>query len=211
MKITKLGHCCLLIEEKGRTILTDPGAWTTAQNEVTGIDIILITHEHPDHLHLESLKTVLTNNPQAIIITNSSVGKILTEATISFQLLEDQQAETFQDIHISGFGQDHAVIYPTLPVVQNTGYMIEKRFFYPGDAFPNISLPVEILAVPIIGPWMTMAQALDWAIGIQPKIAFPVHDGMLNPREWIYKTPMKILGDAGIQFDPIEPKTSREY
>jgi len=28
MKITKLGHCCLLIETKGKRVLTDPGSYT---------------------------------------------------------------------------------------------------------------------------------------------------------------------------------------
>ncbi len=47
MNITKIGHCCLLIKEQGLTILTDPGTWTTDQNNLTGIDVVLITHEHP--------------------------------------------------------------------------------------------------------------------------------------------------------------------
>ena len=38
MNITKLGHCCLLIEEKGLRILTDPGAYSTGQNEIKNID-----------------------------------------------------------------------------------------------------------------------------------------------------------------------------
>ena len=37
MKITKLRPCCLLIKEGGLQILTDPGAWSTGQNEVRDI------------------------------------------------------------------------------------------------------------------------------------------------------------------------------
>ncbi|MBI2052837.1 MAG: MBL fold metallo-hydrolase, partial [Candidatus Ryanbacteria bacterium] len=29
MKITKFGHCCLLIKENGVRILTDPGTYST--------------------------------------------------------------------------------------------------------------------------------------------------------------------------------------
>lgn len=60
MKVTKFGHCCLLIEEEGLRILTDPGSYSTRQNDVQNIDVILITHEHPDHLHIESLKNRMT-------------------------------------------------------------------------------------------------------------------------------------------------------
>lgn len=62
------------IEEGRLRILTDPGSYTTTQNDVKNIDIILITHEHPDYFHLDSLKTVLINNPNATIITNKGVG-----------------------------------------------------------------------------------------------------------------------------------------
>src|SRR3990167_7420555 len=54
MKIKKIGHCCLRIEEQETVILTDPGVFSTLQNEEQGIDIVLITHEHGDHLHIES-------------------------------------------------------------------------------------------------------------------------------------------------------------
>ena len=59
MKLTKLGHCCLLIEINGIRFLTDPGNYTTAQNEVKNLHCIVISHEHTDHLHIESLKTGL--------------------------------------------------------------------------------------------------------------------------------------------------------
>lgn len=52
MKITKFGHCCLLIEENGVRILTDPGTYSTQQSEVKNIDFVLITHEHADHFQL---------------------------------------------------------------------------------------------------------------------------------------------------------------
>ena len=50
MQITKFGQCCLLIEVAGKRILTDPGRFSVSQNDVSNIDIILITHEHADHL-----------------------------------------------------------------------------------------------------------------------------------------------------------------
>lgn len=180
MKITKLGHCCLLIQEQGLHILTDPGAWTTAQNEIQNIDLILITHEHPDHLHMESLQTVLANNPQARIITNSGVGKILTQKNIHFELLEHGQETLFQSVRIEGYGSKHAYIYKTIPEVINTGYFISNCFFYPGDALYDPGKPVEILALPVSGTWLTLAQALDYAIRVRAKKCFPVHDGMLK-------------------------------
>jgi len=82
MKVTKFGHCCLLIEEKGLRILTDPGSYSTAQNDIKNIDVILITHEHADHMHIPSLKNCIKNNPKARIITNKGVAKMLDNEKI---------------------------------------------------------------------------------------------------------------------------------
>lgn len=211
MQITKLGHCCLLIEDNGTVIMTDPGAWTTAQNEIKGVDIILITHEHADHFHLESLRKVLTNNPPAVIVTNSRVVGLLAENNIAATLLEHEQAKTFRGLTIAGFGTEHATIYPTVPNVMNTGYLIQNRFFYPGDALTHSGVPIEILAMPMAGPWMKLSEAIDWAKALKPKVCIPVHDGMLQPREWIYRLPMALLPEIGITFDPIELGTSKSY
>src|SRR3989344_5644853 len=50
------------IEENGVRILTDPGTYSTQQSEVKNIDFVLITHEHADHFHIDSLKALLKNN-----------------------------------------------------------------------------------------------------------------------------------------------------
>jgi L-ascorbate metabolism protein UlaG (beta-lactamase superfamily) len=211
MRITKLGHCCLLIEDQGKVIMTDPGAWTTAQNEITGVDFVLITHEHPDHFHVESLKKVLVNNPQATVVTNSRVRDLLVEQNIPVIVLEHEQQKDLAGINVAGFGSQHALIYSALPRVVNTGYFIQNRFFYPGDAFTIPGVPVEIAAMPMIGPWMKLAEAIDWAKELKPRVCIPVHDGMLQPREWIYGLPSKILPEAGIQFNPLELGKTKDY
>ncbi len=61
MKIKKIGHCCLVIEINGKRIMTDPGSFInrTGKNWKQCIDLILYTHEHQDHYHLETLKEFL--------------------------------------------------------------------------------------------------------------------------------------------------------
>lgn len=200
MKITKLGHCCLLVEEGSLRILTDPGAWTTAQNEVAGIDVILITHEHQDHLHVESVQKILQNNPQANIYANKSVGKILDQHGIPHMLLEHGQKAEVMGVVIEAYGERHAHIYETMPDVVNTGYFLAGRFFYPGDAFYNLGRPVEVLALPVAGPWMKISEAIDYARAIKPKKCFPVHDGMLKITGPFHLVPQKALGQQGIEM-----------
>lgn len=211
MRVTKFGHCCLLIEENGLRILTDPGSYTTAQTEVKDLDIILITHEHPDHLHTESLKTAIQNNPQARVITNAAVGKLLDEAGIKYEVINDKDSITVKDVLIEAREEEHAVIYPTLSRVRNTGFLFANKFFYPGDAFIKPGKPIEILALPVAGPWVKISDAIDYALELQPKRCFPVHDGMLKSGGPFHLVPPQILGPKGIAFEVIEEGQDQEY
>jgi len=212
MKITKLGHCCLVIEYKGKRILTDPGSYSSSQNEVKDIDLILITHEHPDHLHIESLEMILQNNPQIKIITNTSVGEIIKQKGIIFDIVEDGQNTIFDEILIEGFGTKHEEIYQEMGRVQNTGYFIDNKLFCPGDAFTNPGKPIEILALPIVAPWMHFKTAIQYAIEVKPKTIFPVHDGMLIPGRVgpIYRLPPQIFEPYNIKFIPLQEGESFE-
>ncbi|MCR4311516.1 MAG: MBL fold metallo-hydrolase [Candidatus Taylorbacteria bacterium] len=211
MKITKLGHCCLVIEEKGIRIMTDPGAWSTLQSEEKNINYIFITHEHQDHFHLESLKKVLENNPEANIVTNSAVGKLLAIEEIPYRVLEDGQSDDFSGIFVEGHGEKHAEIYKDFGQVQNTGYFFANRFFYPGDAFFNPDKSVEILALPVCGPWVKMSDVIEYAKALKPTLAFPVHDGMLKVIGPFHGVPQALLPSEGVTFIPLLEGETREF
>lgn len=206
MHITKLGHCCLLIKVDGVTILTDPGAYSDKQNTVSGVDVVLITHEHPDHLHVDSLKEVLKNNPNAKIISNAGVGAKLDEVGIPYSLLQGRETGDAHGVPLEAFDCKHEEIFEEFGQVQNTGYLIAKRLFYPGDAFFDPQRPIDILALPVAGPWCTIADAVHYALTVKPKKAFPVHDGMFLPGRGnvSHNLPGKILPENGIEFIPLK-------
>jgi L-ascorbate metabolism protein UlaG (beta-lactamase superfamily) len=209
MKITKLGHCCLIIETNGIRFLTDPGNYTTEQDTVTGIDCIVISHEHTDHLHIESLKTVLQNNPGAEVICNFSVGKILDKKSIPYHKISDGEKITYKGIEISGHGVKHELIFRDFEQVENTGYLFDGTLFYPGDAFYNPGVAVDILAFPIGGPWSNISQSLEYVLDVKPRIAFPVHDGNLIRHGLTTRLPGLKLPEAGIEFVSLE--LGKEY
>lgn len=203
MKITKIGHCCLLIEEKGLRILTDPGAWSEAQNELKNIQLILITHEHQDHFYLDSLKQVLKNNPEAKIITNLSVNKLLLAENIQSEILETDKITNFQGLNLKALGKEHAEIYNDFGRVENTGFLLGEKFFYPGDAFTLPEVPIEVLALSVCGPWLTIKQSINFALAVKPKMAFPVHDGMLKIFGPFHAVPQKLLKEQAVEFIPL--------
>lgn len=204
MKIKKLGHSCFVVDEKGLRILVDPGSYTTSQEEERNIGVVLITHEHPDHLHVESLKKVLESNPEAVVITNKSVGTILDKEGIKYEIVLHGQSKTVGGVLFEGFGEKHAAVYGDIGVVENTGYFMGERLFYPGDSFYNPGKSTYILALPAGGPWMKFCEAVDYAKAVSPQNAFPVHDAMFKSPDFEHERLKMILEKFEIKFVPMK-------
>lgn len=210
MKITKLGHCCLLIETKGKRILTDPGSYTVeAHSKLENLDYILFTHEHQDHYHLESLKVILEKNPNVVVYTNSSVGELLEKEGVAHTKIDHNQGVSLGEVTVIGIGEKHAQMHTSVPLSANMGFLIDGRLWYPGDAFTDPERPVEILALPVSGPWMKIGEAVDYALMLKPKVAFPVHDGTRFGAA--HNLPAKILPNEGIEFVVMIEGDSKEF
>lgn len=212
MRITKFGHSCLLVEEKGARILIDPGVFSNGFEELTGLDAVLITQEHPDHYNPDYLYTILGKNPQATVITNSDTAELVKQAGIPYRILDNGQTTSIKDIPVKGFGMDHAIIHPSIPVVRNTGYLLANKLFHPGDSYTIPTTAVEILAMPVGGPWLKISDTIDYAIKVKPKIVFPIHDGMFNKAGLALSRGLasEMLPEAGIEWVIIEDGESKE-
>ncbi|HVZ75882.1 MAG TPA: MBL fold metallo-hydrolase [Candidatus Paceibacterota bacterium] len=181
MKITKFGHCCMLIDIDGVKILTDPGSFTTEQNDVTGLDAVLITHSHGDHYHADSVPHLKNNNPDAIFVTNAEVGELLKKENVEFTKVGDGEKTDVKGISIEGFGTKHAEIYGDMGQVENTAYLVAEKFYFPGDNFEIPRKSVDVLALPVAGPWLKIKDVINFAKEIKARTAFGVHDGMIVP------------------------------
>lgn len=205
MKITKFGHCCLLVEIAGKRVLTDPGAFSVGYEGLTDIDIILITHEHADHCHTDSIAAIVATNPDVTIVANSSVARILKEKNLETSILEGRQAVTIDGLSLEAYDGPHAEIFETFGLVQNTGYLLAESFFYPGDSYIEPGKPVEVLALPVAGPWCKSSEALAYALRVMPAIATPVHDAVLSEDgiKVVYGLFARTLSEHGVAFQPL--------
>jgi L-ascorbate metabolism protein UlaG (beta-lactamase superfamily) len=180
MRLTKLGHSCLLVEEGGARLLLDPGNLSAGFEELEGLTAVLFTHQHADHLDQQRLRGLLDRNPGARVVSDPGSAEPLGRAGVEVEVVADGQELDVGGVGVRVAGRDHAVIHPDIPVVPNVGYLVGGRLFHPGDAFTRPGQPVEVLAVPAGAPWLKLSEPIDYLRAVRPRVAVPVHDQVLS-------------------------------
>ncbi len=182
MEITHLGHSCVLVEVAGARLLVDPGSFSSGFEELTGLDAVLITHAHPDHVDAERLPQLLEANDGAALITEPALAAQLSEMGARAM----HPGETFEagGATVEALGGEHALIHPDVPRIGNVGLLVraqgEPTLLHPGDSYAAVPDGVDVLALPLNAPWAASAQTADFLRAVAPPVAFAVHDALLS-------------------------------
>src|SRR4051812_15498050 len=116
MNIKKLKHCCMLIDIGKIRVMTDPGIFSLEEHaKVKSADIVLITHEHADHFHIESLKALISRSKDIEVIVNDAVGEILTKEGIKHRVMKHGDKIEVKGVKLEAIGEKHAIIHKSLP------------------------------------------------------------------------------------------------
>lgn len=189
MRITHLGHSAVLVETDAARVLVDPGNFSDTWHGLTDLDAILITHQHPDHADPEHLPALVKANPHAKVYVEPSI--VLAEEAGKFpEIGSDALAAGEQvvvgDLLVTGVGGQHAIIHRDLPSIGNVGFVLRSEgqptLFHPGDALTAVPNGVDIVGVPMMGPWAAMKETIDFVRAVGALEGFPIHDGLLNER-----------------------------
>jgi L-ascorbate metabolism protein UlaG (beta-lactamase superfamily) len=185
VKITHLGHSCVLVEIGEARILIDPGAFTHGFEELTGLDAVLVTHQHLDHLDVERLPVLLEANPEARLLTEAEAAAELEKVGIEAEPLHVGNQIRFGAAQVTGVGGIHAEIHADIPRVGNVGLLLSEdggsTLFHPGDAYAAVPAGVDILAVPLSAPWAKFSETADFVRAVRPGLLFPIHEAVLSP------------------------------
>ncbi|CAM5622958.1 MBL fold metallo-hydrolase [Streptomyces avidinii] len=179
MKLTKRLHSCVQLEKDGHTLVIDPGAFSEPDAGL-GADVLLVTHEHPDHFEEGRLRAALDANPAARLWTLRSVAEKLAPAYPG-RVHTVGHGDTFSaaGFEVQVHGELHAEIHPDLPRVTNVGYLVEGSLFHPGDALTVPGAPVDTLMLPVHAPWNKIAEVIDYVREVKPRVAVDIHDAYL--------------------------------
>ncbi|MBT1672434.1 MBL fold metallo-hydrolase [Curtobacterium flaccumfaciens] len=179
MEVTKLEHACQIITEGNTRLVLDPGNFTRPV-DVTGVVAVVVTHEHPDHVTPEQLHRILAANPDAVVFGPEGVRAALADSGIAVEVVTDGDHRTVGPFELSFHGTRHQLIHSSVPIVDNTGVLVNGRLFHPGDSYTDPGVPVEVLAAPVGAPWLKVGEMMDAVAAIAPSRAYPIHEATLS-------------------------------
>jgi L-ascorbate metabolism protein UlaG (beta-lactamase superfamily) len=188
VQITHLGHSCVLVEAGSTRLLLDPGGFTPGWETTEGLDAVLVSHEHADHLDRDRLPALLARNPGARLVTEPGVaGQLTGSVDREPEGLEAGSSTTIAGLRVTATGGRHAVIHADIPRVGNVGYLVAETsgtgptLYHPGDMLEAVPEGVDVLAVPIVAPWEAIKETVDFVRAVGAPVAFPIHDAVLTP------------------------------
>ncbi|MGD8740161.1 MAG: MBL fold metallo-hydrolase [Desulfobacterales bacterium] len=188
LQITFIGHGSLMFAFGGKIIHVDPFSRLTDYSKMPQADMILLTHEHPDHLDLKALDSLRADKTKIILTENCAQqvkgGIIMKNGDVkTVDGLKIEAVPAYNLVHMRSEG------VPFHPKGNGNGYVItfgDKRIYVAGDT-ENISemkqlKDIDIAFLPMNLPYtMTPEMVADAARAFKPKILYPYHYGKTDP------------------------------
>lgn len=208
MKVTKLEHSGLLVENNGVCLVCDPIEVEQKLPAFTNVKTVIITHVHGDHFNQAIVDRIRLGNPDVKIFTTEENAANIPDSTA----VTDGDLVNVDGFDLKFFGRDHAAIIPGQVPCQNIGVVINGTIANPGDSFDLPPEKIELLCVPVSGPWCKTIESINYLKDVAPKVAIPFHDAILSEfgkginNNWLKRT----AEELGADYRPLSPGESME-
>jgi L-ascorbate metabolism protein UlaG (beta-lactamase superfamily) len=201
-RIVYVGHATVLIELDGVRLLTDPvlGGWVgplrrhgaaPAAEVSEGLDAVLISHLHRDHVDWRSLRRLAPGVP---LIVPAGTGAFFARHGMSAVVeLAPGQSHEVRPIVVTATPADHEIGRRGVEA-EPIGFLVEgtRRVYFAGDTdlFDGMAglRPLDLALLPVwgwgptLGPGhMNPGRAAQAAALLRPRVAVPIHWGAFYP------------------------------
>jgi L-ascorbate metabolism protein UlaG (beta-lactamase superfamily) len=210
VSVTWIGHATVLVEAGDTRVLTDPALMArmvhlrrrVAVPAVDPVDVVLISHVHMDHLHLRSLRTVVTNTHLLVPtgarrLVEALPAACLTEVTRGDRVVLAAASGLTPEVSVQVVEANHSDRRgPHSKIVAApVGYLIrigDITIYFAGDTdlFDDMSTlgRIDLALIPIWGWGPTLGElhldpdsAATATERIDPRQVLPIHWGTYSP------------------------------
>jgi L-ascorbate metabolism protein UlaG (beta-lactamase superfamily) len=191
LTIHPVRHASLVLTWNGKRIVADPTAYPPTPNSAAADfrgpnppDLILITHEHPDHFSVPTL-TELAGPGTVIVAPQSVYAKMPAALQAKTKVMKNGDKGDYAGIAVEAVPEynispDRLKFHPK---GRDNGYVLNlggKRVYLAGDTeeTPELkNLPnIDIAFIPMNLPYTQTAEAAaQWVKDFKPKIVYPYH------------------------------------
>jgi len=184
LKITFIGHASLMFTFGGKVIDVDPVMSETDYKKMPKADLILITHEHYDHMDPKAVAAVRKDS--TVIILTAKCAATIKDGTVmknggtrTVESIKIEAVPAYNILHKRPSGE------PFHPKGDGNGYILtfgDKRVYVAGDTENTPEMKslkdIDVAFLPMNLPYtMTPDQVADAAKAFKPKILYPYHYG----------------------------------
>ena len=182
--ITFIGHGSLMMEFKGKIIHVDPFGELADYSQLPKADIVLITHDHGDHLDLGALEKIRTENT-IVVLTELCMAQVKDGIVMHNGGTREVGGLTVTAVPAYNIVNKRPDGSPFHPKGAGNGYIItfgDTRIYVAGDtentpemkALENISIAFLPMNLPYT---MTPEMVADAVRAFRPRILYPYHFG----------------------------------
>ncbi|HTP13918.1 MAG TPA: MBL fold metallo-hydrolase [Bacteroidota bacterium] len=190
IEITFLGHGSVMFSYNGRVVYVDPVSQYADFSKMPKATLILVTHEHGDHLDNGAIEKIRTDKttvvcsvvcgskiPGAVVLKNGSSNEVdgmNVEAVPAYNLVHMRSEGV--PYHAKGAGNGYVMSFG------------DKRIYVAGDTenIPEMSNlgKIDVAFLPMNLPYtMTPEMVAEAAGRIKPKILYPYHFGNTDTQQ----------------------------
>ena len=182
LSIHFIKHGTLMLTYRDAVIQIDPVSSYADYSKLPKADVLLITHEHGDHLDKKAIDQTVKEG--TVLITNESSVKILNKGSVmkNGDKLIPTDYLTLEAVPAYNTTAGREMYHPKH---RDNGYILTlggTRIYVAGDTedIPEMAAlgDIDIAFIPVNQPYtMTIDQAVNAARMIKPAILYPYHYG----------------------------------
>ncbi len=192
LDLTFLGHSTLMLTFRGTVIHIDPYGKVADYTALPQADLVLLTHDHADHLDQAALALVRTP------VTDIVLPPVCADRVQGGLILKNGETRTVRGITVTAVPAYNLVHrrdngQPFHPRGAGNGYLLDfgdTRLYVAGDTenTPEMAAlkDVDIAFLPMNLPYtMTPEMVADAARSFRPRILYPYHYGDTDPQRLV--------------------------